>query len=109
MRVGNFNTMNWFLFISQNVTSVVRLYDVPIKFTICLLDKTDKLIQQHLASQRLLMKRGMATSHLYTSPDGMGLGLKSSVGVYLLELARILLQYKWGTIFRQEWFWRTEE
>ena len=43
-------------------------------------------------------------------PDDMGMGLKSSVAVYLLELVRILLlQYKWGTIFRQEWFWRMEE
>ena len=39
----------------------------------------------------------------------MGLGLKSCVGVYLLELVRILLQFKWGTIFRSEWFWRMEE
>ena len=39
----------------------------------------------------------------------MGMGLKSSVGVYLLELVRILLQYKWGTILRWEWFWRMEE
>ena len=37
------------------------------------------------------------------------MGLKSSVAVYLLELVRLLLQYKWGTIFRQEWFWRMEE
>ena len=29
--------------------------------------------------------------------------------MYLLELTRILLQYKWGTIFRQEWFWRMVE
>ena len=34
---------------------------------------------------------------------------KSCVGVYLLELIRNLLQYKWGTIFRSEWFWRKEE
>ena len=54
------------------------------------------------------MKRGMATSHLYMKPDDMGFGLKSCVAVYLLELVR-LLQYKWGTIFRQEWFWRMEE
>ena len=57
----------------------------------------------------MLMKRGMATSRLYMSPDDMGMRLKSSVGVYLLELVRILLQYKWGTIFRSEWFWRMEE
>ena len=30
-------------------------------------------------------------------------------GVNLLELVRLLLQYKWGIIFRQEWFWRMEE
>ena len=42
-------------------------------------------------------------------PDDMGLGMKSCVGVSLLELIRILLRYKWGTVFRQEWFWRMEE
>ena len=41
--------------------------------------------------------------------DDMGIGLKSCVAVYLLELIRLLLQYKWGTIFRQERFWRMEE
>ena len=53
---------------------------------------------QHLTQQGLLMKRGMATSRLYMSPDDMGMGLKScvAVGVYLLELVRLLLQYKWG-------------
>ena len=55
------------------------------------------------------MMRGMATSRLYMSPDDMGMGLKSSVAVYLLELIRLLLQFKWGTIYRQEWFWRMEE
>ena len=57
----------------------------------------------------MLMKRGMATSRLYMRPDDMGFGLKSCVGVFLLELVRLLLQYKWGTIFRSEWFWRMEE
>ena len=57
----------------------------------------------------MLMKRGMATSRLYMSPDDMGMGLRSCVGVYLLELVRLLLQYKWGTIFRSEWFWRMDE
>ena len=44
-------------------------------------------------------------------PDdmGLGLGLKSCVAVYLVELVRLLLQYKWGTIFRSEWFWRMED
>ena len=67
------------------------------------------MIRQHLTQQGMLMKRGMATSRLYMKPDDMGMGLKSCLGVYLIELVRILLQYKWGTIFRQEWFWRMEE
>ena len=37
------------------------------------------------------------------------LGLKSCVGVSLLELVRILLKYKGGTIFRREGFWKMEE
>ena len=56
-----------------------------------------------------MMKRGMATSHHNMKPDVMGLALKSCVAVYLLALIRLLLQYKWGTIFRSEWFWRMEE
>ena len=55
------------------------------------------------------MKRGMATSRLYMSPEDTGMGLKSSVAVYLIELVRLLLQFKWGTIFKSEWFWRMEE
>ena len=55
------------------------------------------------------MKRGMSTSRLYMKRDDMGMGLKSCVGVYLLEIVRLPLQYKWGTIDRQEWFWRMEE
>ena len=47
------------------------------------------------------MKRGMASSSLYMKPEDMGMGLKSCVAVYLLELVRRLLQYKMGTIFRQ--------
>ena len=89
--------------------SVVRFYSGPVKFTLGLLDKVDMMICQHLTQQGLLMKRGMATSRLYTSPDDIGMGLKSCIGVYLLELVRLLLQYKWGTIFRSEWFWRMEE
>ena len=37
------------------------------------------------------------------------MGLKICVGVYLLQLVSLLLQNKWGTIFRQEWFWRMQE
>ena len=43
------------------------------------------------------------------SPDDMGLGLKCCVAVYLLELIRLIIQYKWGAIFKSEWFWRMEE
>ena len=89
--------------------SVVRFYSGPVKFTLGWLDRIDKMVRQHLTGQGMLMKRGMATSRLYMSPDDMGMGLRSCVGVYLVELVRILLQYKWGTIFRQEWFWRMEE
>ena len=80
----------------------------PVKFTLGWLDRVDVLIRQHLTQQGLLMKRGMATSRLYMMHDDTGMGLKSSVGVYLLELVRILLQYKWGTVFQSEWFWRME-
>ena len=47
------------------------------------------------------MKRGMETAPIFIKPDDMSLGLKNCVGVYLLELVR-LLQYKWGTIFPSE-------
>ena len=89
--------------------SVVRFYSGPVRFTLGWLDRIDNMIRQHLTQQWMLMKRGMATSRLYMSPDDMGFGLKSCVGVFLVELIGILLQYKWGTIFRQEWFWMMEE
>ena len=98
MKVDFFEAGNWIHFINQNVKSVIRFYSGPVKYTIWWLDKIDKMIRQHLTNQGLLMKRGMATSRLYMRPDDMGMGLKSCVGVYLLELVRILLQYKWGTI-----------
>ena len=89
--------------------SVVRFYSGPVKFTLGWLDRIDRTIRQHLTKKGMLMKRGMATSRLYMNHDDMCMGLKSCVGVYLIELVRILLQYKWGIIFRQEWFWRMEE
>ena len=107
-RVDMFEFKNWINYINQNVMSIVRFYSGPVKFTLEWLDGIDKMARQHLTKQGMSMKRGMATSRLYMSPDDMGLGLKSSIGVYLLELVR-LLQYKWGTIFRSEWFWRIEE
>ena len=104
-----FETRNWIYFINQNVMSLVRFLSGPVKLTLGWLDRMDRTIRQHLTKQGMLMKRGMATNRLYMSPEDMGLGLKSCVAVYLLELVRLLLQYKWGTIFHQEWFWRMEE
>ena len=108
-RVEVFESRNWMLFINQNVMSLVRFYSGPVKFTLGWLDRVDRTIRQHLTQQGMLMKMGMATSRLYMKPDDTGMGLKSSVAVYLLELVRLLLQYKWGTIFKGEWFWRMEE
>ena len=89
--------------------SVVRFDSGQVKFTIGWLDRVDMRIRQHLTQQGLVIKRGMATRRLYTKPQDMGLGLKSSVGVYLLERVRIIFQHEWGTILRREWFWRMEE
>ena len=57
----------------------------------------------------MLMKRGMATSRLNMKPDPVGMGLKSSVRVCVIELVRLVLQYKWRTISRSEWFWKVFE
>ena len=85
---------------------VVRFYSGPVKFTLGWLDRMDRTIRQHLTQQWMLMKRGMAASRLNMSPDDMGMGLKSCVAIPFLVLVTLLLQYKWGTIFRSEWFWR---
>ena len=107
-RVETFEERNRTQNVNQNIMFVVQFFSGPVKFTLVLLDRIDMMIRQHLTQQGTLMKRGMATSRLYMKPEDMGMGLKSSVAVYLLELVRLLLQYKWGTIFRQEWFggWR---
>ena len=88
---------------------MVRFYSGPVKFALEWLERVDRMIRQHLTQQKMLMKRGMETSRLYISHDDMGMWLKSCVAVYLLELVRLLLQYKWGTIFESEWFWMVEE
>ena len=108
-RVDVFEAKKWIHFINQNVMSVVQFYSGPVKFTLGWLDRIDRTIRQHFTQQGMLMKRGMATSRLYMKPEDMGFGLRSCVGVYLVELVRIFLQYKWGTIFRREWFWKMEE
>ena len=46
--------------------SIVRFYSGPIKFTLGWLDREDRMIRQHLTQQGLLIRRGMATSRLYT-------------------------------------------
>ena len=68
MKVDVFEARNWIHFINQNVMSVVRFYSWPVKFTLGWLDGIDRKIRQHLTSQCLFMKRGMATSRLYMSP-----------------------------------------
>ena len=102
IRVVCFEARNWIHYVNENITSVVRFYSGPVRFTLGWLDRVDRTIRQHLTEQGMLMKRGMATRRLYMGPDDMGLGLKSCVAVYLLELVRILLQYKWGTIFQSQ-------
>ena len=104
-----FEAKNWINNINLNIMSIVRFYSGTVKFALGWLDGIDKMVRQHLTQQGMLMKRGMATSRLYMKHDDMGMGLKSSVAAYLIELVRLLLQYKWGTIFRQEWFWRMVE
>ena len=74
--------------------NVVRFYSGPVKFTLGWLDRMDTVIRQHLTRRGMLMKRGMAKSRLYTSTDDMGIGQKTTVGVFLLQLVRILLHYK---------------
>ena len=93
-RVDVFEARNWTTYVNQNIMSVVRFYSGPVKFTLGWLDHVDMMIRQHLTKQGLLMKGGMATSRLFMKPDDMGMGLKSCVGVYLVELVRLLLQYK---------------
>ena len=108
-RVGVFEAKNRIHFINQNVMSVVRFFSGPVEFTLGWLERIDRTIRQHMTRQGMLMKRWLTTARLYMKPEDKALGLKSRVGVYLLELIRVLIQYKWGTIFRQEWFWRIDE
>ena len=55
----------------------------------------DMMIRLHLTKQGMLMKRGMATSRLYMRPEDIGVGIENYMGVFLLDLVRILLQYEW--------------
>ena len=73
-RVEVFKAKNLTQLINQNIMSVVRFYSGPVKFTLGWLDRIDRTIRRHLAQQGMLMKRGMATSSLYMSPDDMGTG-----------------------------------
>ena len=73
-RVDVFEARNRTHFINRNIMSVIRFYSGPVKFTLGRLFMTDRMIRQHLTSQGMLMKRGMATSSLYVSPDDIGMG-----------------------------------
>ena len=84
-RVDVFESRNWIQYVNQNVMSVVRFYSGPVKFTLGWLDRVDRTIRQHLTQQGMLMKRRMATSRLYMKPDDMSMGLRSCVGVNLVE------------------------
>ena len=53
-----------------------------------------------------MLKRRMSASRLFTSPNSIDITI--SVGVDLLELVRLLIKFKWGTIFLQELLWRMD-
>ena len=86
--------------------SVVRFYSGPVKFTLGVDDRIDPPAP-YKARDADETRHGNEPP--LQKPNNMGMGLKRCVSVYLLELVRLLLQYKWGTIFRQEWLWRMEE
>ena len=88
-RVDSFESRNWILYVNQNLMSVVQFDSGPVKFTLGWLDRMDMMIRQHLTRQGLLMKRGMAMSRLYMSPDDMGMGLKSCMTVFLHDFIRM--------------------
>ena len=46
-----FEARNRIQSINQNVMSVVQFYSGPVKFTLGLLDRIDKMIRQHLTSK----------------------------------------------------------
>ena len=55
-RVEVLETRNWIQSINKNVTSVVRFYSGPVKFTLGWLDRVDMMVRQHLTKQGMLMK-----------------------------------------------------
>ena len=89
----------WIYFINQNEMSVVSFYSGPAKFILWWLDRMDITIRKRLTLEGIVMKRGLATSRLYMSPEGMGVWLKSCVAVYLLELGRTLLKFNLEPFF----------
>ena len=44
-RVDVFESLNWILFINQNVMSLVRFYSRQVKFTLGWLDRVDRTIR----------------------------------------------------------------
>ena len=75
-RVDDFEARNWIHSVNRNVLSVVKFNSGPVKFTRRWLDRIDRTIHKRLIQQEMLLKRGMATSHLYMKSDAMGMGLK---------------------------------
>ena len=73
-RVESFEARNRIHFINQNVMSVVGFYSGPVRFTLGWLDRIDQMIRQHLTSQGMLMKRGMASSRLDVKHDDIVFG-----------------------------------
>ena len=78
-RVEDHERRNWTHFVNKNIVSVVRFYSGPVKLTIGWLNHVDMMIRQHVTSQGMLMKRGMATSRLYMKPDDMGMGSEAAL------------------------------
>ena len=70
-RVEDFEAPDWKHSINQNVMGVVRFYSGSVKFSIGRLERHARMIRQHHTQQRMLMKRGMATSRIYMSRDVM--------------------------------------
>ena len=69
------------------------------------LDRVDTLFRHHI-KKKVMLKRRMSASRLFTSPNSIDITI--SVGVDLLELVRLLIKFKWGTIFLQELLWRMD-
>ena len=107
-RAETFEARNWTMHLNQNTMGVVRFFSGPVKFTLGWLDRIYKLIRQHLTKPRDADEARHGDKPPLHEARGHSLRIEELLAVYLVELVRLLLQYKWGTIFRQEWFWRMD-